>query len=217
MDIEMNKRIKELRIKHGYKSRQALAAALHVDLSVVKSWERDKRPALPKMDNLLAMCDLFKCDLDYLTGRLPESTHDIHFVHEYTGLSESAIKILSAMKDYKEPNKEWGYSTVLSWMICTYAFSKLLREAGFLSEIPGYYIGDFLEECTPYRPEGELNYREVKEFYITRLLIDTIEEMRQPITEREFEQAVSDQDDIWKITTMGEMKAYFKKRGFIVD
>lgn len=92
MDNELYKRFKEIRIKHGYKSQQALADALGMNLNNVKGWEKERKPVLPQLDSLLALCNLYDCDLDYLTGRIKEKTHDAHFIHEYTGLSEEAIK-----------------------------------------------------------------------------------------------------------------------------
>lgn len=117
MDKELSTRIRGLRIAHGYKSQQALADALNVDRSVVKSWERNSKPVLPRLDNLFSMCELFHCDLDYLTGRIEESTHDIHFVHEYTRLSEAAIKKLV------------GYDS--GWRCFPGTLSKLIESNGF--------------------------------------------------------------------------------------
>ncbi len=111
MDIKLASRIKELRKKHGFDTQQDFADALNVDRSLVKGWENEKKPVLPRLDNLLAMCDKFQCDLDHLVGRLPESTHDIHFVHEMTGLSESAIKKISG------PQLNNTFSSLLSRLI----------------------------------------------------------------------------------------------------
>ena len=98
MDIKLNQRIKKLRIEHGYKSQQSFADALFVDRSLVKSWEREKNPVLPRLDSLLEICKLFKCDLDYLIGRIEKPTHDIEFIHKETGLSTEAIRKLNMIK-----------------------------------------------------------------------------------------------------------------------
>ncbi len=98
MDIILPIRIKQIRKEHGYKSQQDLADALSVDRSLVKGWENEKKPVLPRLDNLLSMCDLFQCDLDYLTGRIQEPTHDIKYFKEITGLSVEAIKKLISLK-----------------------------------------------------------------------------------------------------------------------
>lgn len=99
MDNKLYHRIRTIRIKHGYKTLQSFADALHVSIANVKTWEREKRPVLPRLDTLLDMCDLFNCDLDYLVGRIEEPTHDIKFIHEKTGLSVEAIQKLISLKD----------------------------------------------------------------------------------------------------------------------
>ena len=92
--------IRNLRKQAG-KSQEYIAEKLNVNPQAVKAWEsyHPKTRSSPKLENLLAMCDLFGCDLDYLTGRIQETTHDISFIHEYTGLSEAAIKKISSDKD----------------------------------------------------------------------------------------------------------------------
>lgn len=130
MDIAMNKRIKELRISHGYKSRQAFADALHVDMSVVKSWERENNPSLPQLNNLIAMCDLFECDLDHLIGRLEEETHSIKTACEVTGLSEAAVKRLRGSKSLikKTFHRE----------VSVKALSHLIESSGFVEFMTAY-------------------------------------------------------------------------------
>lgn len=108
LDIKLNQRIKQIRLKYGYKSQQSFADALFVDRSLVKSWEREEKPVLPRLDNLLAMCDLFNCDLDYLIGRIEEPTHDIKTACELTGLSEEAVKRITAHKIPSQPGTK-GY------------------------------------------------------------------------------------------------------------
>ena len=101
MDNKLNERLKQLRLENGYRSQQALADKIHVDRSLIKSWERNEKPVLPRLDNLLSLCDLYHCDLDYLTGRINEPTHDIKTVHELTGLSVEAICKLQKMNTIK--------------------------------------------------------------------------------------------------------------------
>lgn len=99
MDNKLNQRIKQIRKEHGFKSQQSFADALCVNLANVKSWEKENNPVLPRLDTLLDMCALFDCDLDYLTGKIEQPTHDIQFVHDCTGLSTEAIRKLMQHKD----------------------------------------------------------------------------------------------------------------------
>ena len=43
------------------------------------------------------LTELYHCDLDYLTGRLDQKTHDLQFIHDQTGLSEKAIEKLQSL------------------------------------------------------------------------------------------------------------------------
>lgn len=124
MDNILNKRLKELRIKYGYKSQQALADAISVDRSLVKSWERENTPVLPRLDNLIAMCKLYNCDLDYLVGTMKEQTHDIKTACELTGLSEAAIEKISKGKPFRT--------------ITMVTLSKLIETDGFSGLILAY-------------------------------------------------------------------------------
>lgn len=43
------------------------------------------------------LAEIYDCDLDYLTGRLDQKTHDLQFIHDQTGLSEKAIEKLQSL------------------------------------------------------------------------------------------------------------------------
>ena len=122
-DSKLYTKIRDLRTQRGW-TQEKLAEMLVVNPQAVKAWESPTKRALPKLDKLLAMCELFDCDLDHLTGRLEESTHDIHFVHEYTGLSEEAIKKTSSLM-----------AEVLSHMIETDNFEKLIDSYGIFLDL----------------------------------------------------------------------------------
>ena len=46
------------------------------------------------MNDILLLCNTLECDLDYFFTDMPCKTHDIQFIHQYTGLSENAINYL---------------------------------------------------------------------------------------------------------------------------
>jgi transcriptional regulator with XRE-family HTH domain len=118
-DSKLYERLREIRMQHGY-TQESLAETLGVNPQAVKSWEKHKGSSDPKLKNLLAMCELYDCDLDYLVGRIQESTHDINFVHEFTGLSEEAIQKISN----KELNHPFG--NLLSCLIESDYFYNLM-------------------------------------------------------------------------------------------
>lgn len=121
MDNELHLDVKKIREKHGF-TQQAFADALHVSLSIVKKWESKKDPkTYPKTENLLAMCELFNCDLDYLIGRIEEKKHDLKDICEITGLSESATEQIIEISQYNMSNS-------LSKLIEHELFKKLIYD-----------------------------------------------------------------------------------------
>lgn len=88
------KRLQELRKQH-YKTQAQFAEALDVSLDAVRSWEQGYQP--PETANLFKIVEKLDCDLDYLTGRIDRTRHDIQFIHDKTGLSEGAIRKLQEL------------------------------------------------------------------------------------------------------------------------
>ena len=87
--------LKKARKRKGIKQSD-LADLMGVTLKTVMNWEQGI--VNPDFETVVKLADKLECDIDYLTGRLPESTHDIHFVHEFTGLSEKAIRKIHCQK-----------------------------------------------------------------------------------------------------------------------
>ena len=53
------------------------------------------------LKEIIAFCDIFQCDIGFLLGEIEEKTRDKHFIHQQTGLTETAI-------DYLAPHsKDW--------------------------------------------------------------------------------------------------------------
>ena len=71
-----------------------LAEAMGVHIKTVMNWEQGI--AEPPLGTLMELTELYHCDLDYLTGRLDQKTHDLQFIHDQTGLSEKAIEKLQS-------------------------------------------------------------------------------------------------------------------------
>lgn len=89
----VGKRLQEARRKKGIKTQESFASKANVTLKTVQNWEQGR--VNPSLETLIELSELLDCDLDYLTGRIDESTHDIHYVQEMTGLSEEAIRKIS--------------------------------------------------------------------------------------------------------------------------
>lgn len=98
-------------------TQEDLAEMLGVkNAQTVCNWENGAY--FPKQfDTVVRIADCLGCDIDYLTGRLDESTHDIQFVHEFTGLSEEAIQKI----------KQYPYGELLSSLIESDEFFNLMK------------------------------------------------------------------------------------------
>lgn len=92
-------------------TQEKFAEAVGVSVDTVRNWEQGR--VLPEMEKLFKIAEVLDCDLDYLTGRLREPTHDIQFIHEQTGLSEKAIKKLQQLKpDWEQLQRSMIESTL---------------------------------------------------------------------------------------------------------
>ena len=81
----------------GYNTETKLYDAIHARYpdfksSTVHSWW--SYVSIPCNDNLALLADFLDCDIDYLLGRIDESTHTRKYIQEETGLSENAIEVL---------------------------------------------------------------------------------------------------------------------------
>ena len=78
----------------------------------------------PTLNILVRICDLLECDIDYLLGRIEESTHTIKFIEEKTGLSEDSQKRLQEIMKTPQDGKEM--IKILDKLIRNPAFSIFL-------------------------------------------------------------------------------------------
>ena len=96
-------------------TQEELAKKIGVSTKTIMNWEQKvKANTLPTLGTLLQLAELYDCDLDYLTGRIECKTHDLQFIHDQTGLSETAIKKLQRIAF---TNNATGNSQALSFMI----------------------------------------------------------------------------------------------------
>ena len=81
-------------------SKDKLATYLNVNRNTITAWERtDKKGRIPPLDDLLHMCELFDCEIEYLLGRYECKTRTATDIQEVSGLSAYTIKCLL---DYNE-------------------------------------------------------------------------------------------------------------------
>lgn len=89
----------------------------------VSKWE--KGDTAPPIDKLLILCNIFKCDMDYLLGKIPHRTKAVTDFVEATGLSPDAVYTLTRHAELKTP-----YSFVVKEFI-----TEQLEDSSFLFEI----------------------------------------------------------------------------------
>lgn len=89
---------KELKLTQGQ-----LLKALYMapeSLATMRFYERGER--LPDLETLYRMCDLFQCDIEYLTAEIPTKRHVAADVCKETGLSARSVGIL---KNWSTPER----------------------------------------------------------------------------------------------------------------
>lgn len=140
-------------IKPGFKTarlaahltQQELADKLNVNLKTVMNWEQGL--VTPSLETTMQLADLLHCDIDFLTGRIKCTTHDLQYIHDLTGLSESAIATISDW--HKSEDYKHGWPALLSSIIeddetgdlmknlNLYAGTAVLSEMDFDDDAPG--------------------------------------------------------------------------------
>lgn len=118
--------LKNARRRKGF-TQADLADKLGFNLKTIMNWEQGL--SNPDLETMMVLAKLLECDLDYLTGRLQESSHDIHFVCEFTGMSENAIEKICSSSADKSIGKP------LSHMIESREFDKLISSYGIYLEM----------------------------------------------------------------------------------
>lgn len=87
---------KRERERAGY-TQKSFAESFDVSLDTVRNWEQGRK--VPEIKTIERLCNEFGCEPDYLLGRMENSTHDIQFICNQTGLSEDAVLALSRLKE----------------------------------------------------------------------------------------------------------------------
>ena len=151
---------KKARSRKGIKQKE-VAKQMGVTLKTVMNWEQGI--SNPDLETTMRLAELFDCDLDYLTGRIEESTHDIHFVHEYTGLSEKAIKWISCQTAWINSSPPEPSATVK-------CLNHMIEADGFRDFMDSYmnfqFVADRLKKSAVSGRTANLVYQDTVELSI---------------------------------------------------
>lgn len=146
------KRIKAERTEAGY-SQADLAEALLLSRDsrqTVSNWENGR--TLPSLDILLAMCDLFECEIGYLLGEegYEGKTRVVTDVHKITGLSHKAIENVCLLKELDELPPKPGQLKILNSLLENMVdFSLFLTQIELYLNIAKEKIGKQLDWHSP--------------------------------------------------------------------
>ena len=173
--------LRRARIEYGEKigqkvTQEKLAEAIDTSVESVRDWEQGRRP--PNGENLFRLCELYDCDMDYLIGRIECSTHDIQFIHDQTGLSESAIRKLQEQKQLRH-----NAADVLSGLIDHRLFVELVKNItimtnGNFNQAFAQAVAAHLIAETPYVDSPE-DFRAAYEFQCSKILTTIIDDMKE--------------------------------------
>ena len=83
-------RLKEMRKRAGIRTQQEFSELVEKNIKTIQNWEQGV--ALPEMIDLLNICNMLNCDMDYLFGRINSTTHDLKYISDETGVSEDGIR-----------------------------------------------------------------------------------------------------------------------------
>lgn len=135
--------LRKAREAAGFARQEDFADAICKSMNTVQKWEQGR--AKPSLDDFIDLCVFFKCDADFLLGRIDEKTHDLDFVCKYTGLSPKSIEVLRNIHQWDVLGNDANND--LDYFISNYgdAFSFHLSEIRFRRTRAAIEKADFKE------------------------------------------------------------------------
>ena len=95
--IDVGQRIKEERLKNGYKRQDDLCDKLHIGRNTLSAWENGK--ANIELGDLIKLCELFNCEVGYLLCEYDTPYRVQSDISEQTQLSTKAIENIMKSRD----------------------------------------------------------------------------------------------------------------------
>ena len=137
----MRKGFKNARKRKGM-TQSEVASEMDVNIKTVMNWEQGV--SNPDFKTAMRLSELFQCDLDCLTGKIEERTHDIHFIQCFTGLSGEAIEKIS------NPDLGNPAGKTLSRMIETERFNNLISTYKIFLTFVSRITADDADDSSPW-------------------------------------------------------------------
>lgn len=95
--VDVGQRIKEERLKNGYKRQDDLCDELHIGRNTLSAWENGK--ANIELGDLIKLCELFNCEVGYLLCEYDTPYRVQSDISEQTQLSTKAIENIMKSRD----------------------------------------------------------------------------------------------------------------------
>lgn len=101
----LKKNLKAMRQEKKYKQTD-VAKNIHKDIEIsrttITNWENENIDSLPNIEDLMGLCNLFECDLDYVVGREKSKSKEIADIANQLHISEQTVEILKENKEFGE-------------------------------------------------------------------------------------------------------------------
>lgn len=166
------KNLKEARKKAGYKTQETFSEAMDVTVESVRNWEQGR--TIPEMKTLLKIVELLDCDMDYLIGRIQESSHTRKYIQEQTGLSEQVISLLQKWNTSDDRKKLWP--EYLTKIITDERFSDLMCHITDMM-CHAHIEGLAFRDHNGHDIIEEINGQAAQEWYVSHVLTNILESM----------------------------------------
>lgn len=159
-------RIKDLRIKAGYKAQKDFADVLGVSTTVLSRWEKDVNQ--PDYNALRDIANLVGSNCDYIIRGVSTEHLD---AHKHYGLTNDALNVLLKLNNlkYEPPYSSFSFEPiqVLNALICLTDFSYMVKKVLDLVDVKllnykvqfAYHddgeLSDFIEKLSDLYNENE--------------------------------------------------------------
>lgn len=112
----------------SHMKQEDVAKAIHVNLKTYQKYEQGK--TFPPVQSLIALCQLYKCEIEYLLGSSPAKKRETVDCSKVTGLSTEAIELLKDLKRYP-----WNLyldiiDKFITWNKLPTVLGRMVEEAG---------------------------------------------------------------------------------------
>lgn len=162
----------------------------------IDNWLKEKN--LPRLEDVISLCNALDCDFDYFFTNMKQTTRDLQYISTVTNLSESSIKYLENSKPYEYDLLDIllknDYYKPLCFAIGDYLQTLLYKEM----EIKD---GSDIQQISDSEKQDIAQFRATKRFIEVLELLATNEDAQKL---NRFEHDLSDLRKSWKPSTMYE-------------